>query len=1101
MKKALSLLALGGSLLLAAAEKPPKLVDTGENLLQNGKFEPVYMHGMASAAKGWQLNDNSRRTYNKRSRKYFRGEDCFRLEFSEEGMTIRFPKPLAEPHVKVNAPFSLSSRVGWPEPPAPAYHTTGRVRFDAGTLALAGGKRFKPAPGWQDFDLVTKKPCTSFEFRPRPGSVYTFGNLSSSPMYPRIGGEINLPGGGRLTKFLVAEDAGYLTRWGVALWRGWLWKLTGVALPIEKVKTVRPAPGAFAMVKGEVALGGWDLTVDKDGITLVCGDELALAPALFDYLRLGLGCGFYSESCIRMPELPVRQLPAIARKAVPRYRHFVCGTSWMTTSGAYSQPALYARNDVDYYHLFESRWDHILNIIMPGELYFKDHPDYFMMDKKGKRELHHDPRDTNPCFSNPDAVRTIVENTLKYADNQTIARRITIETGDVWIHCQCPKCVEFNGGKDTNSDSQWAFANKLAAELAKRHPEMILERAAYASRHTVPKRVKTDAKNIHVFYCLTGQELPCTLHIDCQHNKKALAEIANWNEYLGGRKEQLGFMTYLDTRPLQQIRQLDYLNRYGAGEVYFFNYHGFPDSTHFTLARWNLGEDADKLMEEFDLNYYGRAGKIMHKITLLVDEYARNYEHRDGDLDKVRHIGIWGGSRTYTRTALDRAMLDRLYELFDEAFAAAGDDEGAKQRIAKELKLYMVEDFNRYPANLCKNDRELAEFAARLKRFVELARKYPAAFRRVIPNAELRAQISDISGLEIPDDGKFWANSPALDRFLADPVGTLKTKPEPIPGGFYFKPTAFKSRSTPMLYSYQCPRRQCVGLNRARFGTDKAGIVFDLVRRPEAPLFLTVEGQDDDKRGVALFEVRANGKTVFKGENPFPEYSWGRYTIQLPAETLKQGENRIEFLNITPDSPSRSERFPGDEAAGATDSQWGWIALSEAYILDPNGDFRRYADGENSRLVMWHFGNEKTGGNPQGRAVPVNGRVEISGAKGEITGLVAFRDHKKPKIALAPGRKVRLTVEAAGTGKLRMRLWNYRAYKGLPKDAEFPEYGCAGSGHNVKATTSEAFELSEKPQSFSCVLTPNPGAGVVIPRFYLDGPGKAAVTKFRMELL
>ena len=1100
MKKALSLLTLGGSLLLAAAEAP-QLVDTGDNLLQNGKFEPVYMHGKASAAKGWQLNDGSRRTYNKRSRKYFPGEDCFTLEFSDDGMTMRFPKPLAEPYVKVNEPFSLSSRIGWPNPPAPAYHIKGKVRFNAGTLTLAGGRRFRPSKEWQTFDFVGKSLCSGFEFRPKPGSVYTFGSLSSSPMYPGIGGFIDLPDGGKLTKLLVAEDADYLTRWGVALWRGWLWKLTGVALPIEKVKVVKPTPGAFAAVKGEVALGGWKLTVNKDGITLVSGDELAIAPALFDYLRLGLNCAFFTESFVRLPELPVKSLPAIDRDAKPRYRHFVCGTTWMTMSGGYSQPTLYARNDVDYYHLFESRWDHILNIIMPGELYFKEHPDYFMMDKTGKRYLDHDPRDTNPCFSNPDAVRTIIKNILQYADNQTMAKRLTIETGDVWSHCQCPKCVEFNGSPDTNSDSQWEFANKLSAALAERHPEMILERAAYASRHTVPKHVKTDAKNIHVFYCLTGQMLPCTLHIDCELNRPALAEIAAWHQYLGGRREQLGYMTYLDTRPLQQLRQLDYLSRYGAGEVYFFNYHGFPDSTYFTLARWNLGEDADKLMEEFDLNYYGKAGKIMHQITLLVDEYARTYTHREGEMGTARHIGIWGGSRTFTRTALDRETLDKIYKLFDAAFAAAGNDEGAKLRIAKELKLYMVEDFNRYPVNLCRDDRELAGFAARLKRFIELARKYPPAFRRVIPNTELRTQVSEISGLEIPNTGKFWANEPALDKFLADPVGTLKTKPEPIPGGFYFKPTAFKAKSAPLLYAYQCPRRQCIGLNRERFGTNKAEIVFDLARAPEAPLFLSVEGQDDDKPGATLFEVRANGKTVFKGENAFPEYNWGRMTIQLPAATLKAGENRVEFLNITPDAPSRSARFPGDVASGATDSQWGWIAISEAYILDPNGDFRRFADGETARSVLWHFGNESTTGNKVGTAKGGSGKVEITGAAGEITGIVAFRDHKKPKLAVDPKTRIRMTVEAAGTGKLKLRLWNYRAYKGLPKEAEFPEYGFTRSGGALKVVDSKPFELGEKPQSFSCVLAPAPGAGVVIPRIYLDGPGKATVTKFKMELL
>ena len=281
MKKFLSLLALGGCLLSATAEAP-KLVDTGDNLLQNGKFEPVCMHGKPSAAKGWQLNDNSRRAYNKRSRKYFPGEECFTLEFSGDGMTMRFPKPLAEPYVKVNEPFSLSSRTGWPDPPAPAYHIKGKVRFDAGTLTLAGGRRFRPSEKWQEFDFVGKKLCSSFEFRPKPGSVYTFGELSASPMYPGIGGCIALPDGGKLTRLLVAEDADYLTRWGVALWRGWLWKLTGVALPIEKVKAVKPTPGAFAAIKGKVALGGWKLTVDKNGITLVSGDELAIAPALFD---------------------------------------------------------------------------------------------------------------------------------------------------------------------------------------------------------------------------------------------------------------------------------------------------------------------------------------------------------------------------------------------------------------------------------------------------------------------------------------------------------------------------------------------------------------------------------------------------------------------------------------------------------------------------------------------------------------------------------------------------------------------------------------------------------------------------------------------------
>ena len=68
MKKALSLLALGSSLLLAAAEAP-KLVDTGDNLLQNGKFEPLYMHGKPTAAFGWYLRDQPRSKFAAKTRK------------------------------------------------------------------------------------------------------------------------------------------------------------------------------------------------------------------------------------------------------------------------------------------------------------------------------------------------------------------------------------------------------------------------------------------------------------------------------------------------------------------------------------------------------------------------------------------------------------------------------------------------------------------------------------------------------------------------------------------------------------------------------------------------------------------------------------------------------------------------------------------------------------------------------------------------------------------------------------------------------------------------------------------------------------------------
>ena len=49
--------------------------------------------------------------------------------------------------------------------------------------------------------------------------------------------------------------------------------------------------------------------------------------------------------------------------------------------------------------------------------------------------------------------------------------------------------------------------------------------------------------------------------------------------------------------------------------------------------------------------------------------------------------------------------------------------------------------------------------------------------------------------------------------------------------------------------------------------------------------------------------------------------------------------------------------------------------------------------------------------------------------------------------------------------------------------------------------TSKPFRLGPEKRSFSCDLTPAKGTGLVIPRVYLDGEGKATITKLEVELL
>ena len=1078
--------------------------DTEVNMLRFDRIEPVMIHGKLTGIRGCMMNDLARTRWIGKHRKYIPGEECFKLDVKDGVATISFPDPLPAPYVE-NPGEMIHFYVGFNVlPPAESYRATGRVRFNKGKIRLLNGGDLAPSDEWQNFDFT----CPGFFIliTPEAGAEISFADLKLVPVYPEIGGEIALPNGGKLTKLLLPENADIVTRWGVAMWRGWLWKLTGVALPIETVKSVEPTTGAFAAVVDPELSRGWDLKVNSSGITLKCSESDDLGPALFDYMRVALGYAHYAPDCVKMPTLPVAELPAVERSVYPRYNAMLHSLPHSIMSGGKLRELRYMENDVDYYHMYNGNWIHFLNITMPREDYFGTHPEYFMMDAEGKRVASHEPVFIHQCFSNEDARKVMLEGLTDFVKAHPFLSRICLEPGDNSLFCLCPKCIAFNGTKQTNSELLMDFSNAAAAELKKIDPKIKFFRGAYLNRCYPPKKVKP-ADNIHVFLCLTEHVLPCLLHADCERNRVGIKMVEEWNQALGGDASRLGFQTYDDARPLGMVRMAEYLNRFGSGDFYMYQWHYTPAAVNFVMPRWNLGEDADKLMEEFDLYYYGKAGGAMHEITLFIDDYARNYEHKDKE---GKCVVVFCGHQLHTRSALDRAAFDQLYKLFDKAIAAAGDDKVVRARIFEEKKCVLAEDFIKYGPSSCGTEAELDAFVKRLVDFITMAREAPQKFERVSADQNTRSFLQANTGLNIPDTGKFWANEPFIDEFLADPKSYFASA-DSIPGGWYFKPLAMRGAEAPALYGYECPPRYCVALRRPVGGgapvdayapagaktevdRSKVTITMNLKYAPAAPSYFFIEGQDDDKPGVSKMSVTVNGKSVFAGLNRFPEKLWGRMVITIPAGVLVKGKNTIVIANITPDKPARSARFSDPEEA-AKDPQWGWIALSEAYWLDPNSEFAHYLKGDFT--TPWGF----TDGNQRS-----NPGVGISGGKAIITegerGPAYYCGHMYPKLAIEPGGRVRITVRASGSGNLRMGLWNYLAHNGKIGAPQYKQSGYSSDGCNLlPRSVSPVFKLTAAPNTFSCVLIPAKHTGLVVPRVFTDKGARAEITDVRIELL
>ena len=90
------------------------------NLLPVDSFIPLYMHGKPSAAKGWAMRDQPREAaYTGAKPKYVSGEDCFKLEFSDGAMTIRFTDPLNPVYHKTTRSIRMEAIAVRPLVPAP----------------------------------------------------------------------------------------------------------------------------------------------------------------------------------------------------------------------------------------------------------------------------------------------------------------------------------------------------------------------------------------------------------------------------------------------------------------------------------------------------------------------------------------------------------------------------------------------------------------------------------------------------------------------------------------------------------------------------------------------------------------------------------------------------------------------------------------------------------------------------------------------------------------------------------------------------------------------------------------------------------------------
>jgi hypothetical protein len=320
---------------------------------------------------------------------------------------------------------------------------------------------------------------------------------------------------------------------------------------------------------------------------------------------------------------------------------------------------------------------------IPSSKYGKEHPEYYAL-RDGKRlaQVNDDYSQTQPCLTNPDVLKIVIEAVLAEIKAHPDAENISVSQNDNAQNCQCPKCKAIDDREGTPMGSLLEFVNAIADAVAKEHPRTKVGTLSYWYTRKPPKTIKP-RPNVQIQLCSIEC---CMIHPisdpKCQLNVQFCKDMDEWGKLTKNIfiwNYNTNFSNYLLPCPNLRVIEpnLRYFVDHGAKGVFMQaagNTTGaeLSDLRNYVLANllWNPGRNGRQLADEFlDLHY----GKAAPPIRRFINQY---HDHCEA---KGIHRNCFGRAADY---AIDASIAQAALDAFTEALALA-DGDAVKARVEK----------------------------------------------------------------------------------------------------------------------------------------------------------------------------------------------------------------------------------------------------------------------------------------------------------------------------------------------------------------------------------------------------------------------------------
>jgi hypothetical protein len=413
---------------------------------------------------------------------------------------------------------------------------------------------------------------------------------------------------------------------------------------------------------------GFVILTDSLRLIIAGGNEKGTLYGVYTFLEKYLGCRMLSPTVKIIPEQPRIALGKIHDQQIPvlgfRTTHY--RVTWDPEYIDWHK----LDHDANGHRTEWGMWVHTFNALVPPDLYFEEHPEYFSLvdGKRIPRQL---------CLTNPSVLQITIQNLRKKIAQNPEAKYWSVSQNDNRDFCTCETCKAIDDREGSPSGSIINFVNQVADQF----PEKMISTLAYEYGRRAPKSIKP-RDNVNIMLCsieinrdrpIVSDPTSADFAMDVKEWGRIAKDIIVWDYVIQFNHLLSPFPNLHVLQPNLQFfaengvsAMFEQGNREVGGE--------FAELRAYLISKllWNPNENVDSLMTDFLRGYYGAAAAPIRK---YIDEM------REALLRSGKPLRIFGSPMEAETTYLTPELMARYEGFFDEAEAVVADSAEVLERV------------------------------------------------------------------------------------------------------------------------------------------------------------------------------------------------------------------------------------------------------------------------------------------------------------------------------------------------------------------------------------------------------------------------------------